>query len=202
MSTPQSRVMSRSSVTGGLEWVRALYRAPKSRITPSVVPKPGRAYYNSVPVVQILAAAFTVVALRCRAVGSLVLTARERLGSPNGDGKAECVVITVRKAATRRRFDRASGGTSSVIRAVGVYPEISSRITDRGRSPLRPKSGMTIDDCSTIGASRGSSTRPAICKAENQSLCRRTVSRCRSSGAGSESKVNSSDISHSATVPH
>ena len=85
-------------MTGGLEWVRALYRAPKSGIIPRVVPKPGRAYYNSGPVVQILAAAFTVVALRCRAMGSLVLAAQERLGNPNGDGKAECVVVTVREA--------------------------------------------------------------------------------------------------------
>jgi len=75
-------------VTGGLEWVRALCRTPESGIIPCVVPNPGRAQYDLVTRIQILATACTVVAPRWGAVGSLVLTVRERLDSRYGAEKS------------------------------------------------------------------------------------------------------------------
>jgi len=60
MHTPRSVVM-RSSVTGGLERVRALYRAPESVKILCVVPKLGRAQYPSVHDIRILATAFAGV---------------------------------------------------------------------------------------------------------------------------------------------
>ena len=39
--------------------------------------------------------------------------------------------------ATRKSYIRAVGGTISAIRGAGVFPEISSRMTDKGSSPFR-----------------------------------------------------------------
>ena len=87
MQTPRSRVMSNvSKCDWGLEWVRALYRAPESEsgIIPCMDPKPsplrpGTPYPDSGDGVHSSGA-------RIGAVGSLVLPAQERLDSRNESG--------------------------------------------------------------------------------------------------------------------
>jgi len=123
------------------------------------------------------------------AMGSLVLTARERLNSPNDYGKAECFVLSVREAGVAPL--RPGGATIGLQ----VGPLVSS---EESACSLRSVQGCVIEgghrqEYVTRRLTIAQLSVPHV-RHQPAHLCARQktnryVSRCCSSGARSETKI-------------